>query len=169
MKENSSSYVHVPHKTSNGRRFHVVVVQWTSKKYTKNRDARAELLFWSLNLLLFWSRGRGRGRGRSCLSSLMWGGLQKIFFWPFEPQFGLKIRGGRPALPPGPFPWIRHCFHCIYQLSSVVRLSGFVFHDRGRPCFWNLYTFHVVRVNCFENRPYDPVCVPSLRFPHHST
>ena len=59
------------------RRFHVVVVQWTSKKCTKNRDARAELLFWSLNLLLFWSRRCGRRR--SCLSSLMWGGRQKIF------------------------------------------------------------------------------------------
>ena len=34
-------------------RFHVVVVQWTSKKCTKKRDARAELLFWSLNLLFF--------------------------------------------------------------------------------------------------------------------
>ena len=34
-------------------RFHVVVVQWTSKKCTKKRDARAELLFWSLNLLCF--------------------------------------------------------------------------------------------------------------------
>ena len=32
------------------RRFHVVVVQRTSKKCTKMRDARAELLFWSLNL-----------------------------------------------------------------------------------------------------------------------
>ena len=27
------------------RRFHVVVMQWTSKKCTKKRDARAELLF----------------------------------------------------------------------------------------------------------------------------
>ena len=35
------------------RRFHVVVVQWTSKKCTKKHDARAELLFWSLNLLFF--------------------------------------------------------------------------------------------------------------------
>ena len=31
----------------------VVVVQWTSKKCTKKRDARAELLFWSLNLYCF--------------------------------------------------------------------------------------------------------------------
>ena len=35
------------------RRFHIVVGQWTSKKCAKKRDARAELLFWSLNLLLF--------------------------------------------------------------------------------------------------------------------
>ena len=35
------------------RRFHVVVVQRTSKKCTKKSDARAELLFWSLNLLFF--------------------------------------------------------------------------------------------------------------------
>ena len=35
------------------RRFHVLVVQWTSKKYTKKRDARSELLSWSLNLLFF--------------------------------------------------------------------------------------------------------------------
>ena len=27
------------------RRFHVVVVQWTSKKCTKKRDVRAKLLF----------------------------------------------------------------------------------------------------------------------------
>ena len=49
MKEISSSYVYVLHKT----RFHVVVMKWTSKKCTKKRDARAELLFWSLNLLFF--------------------------------------------------------------------------------------------------------------------
>ena len=35
------------------RSFHVVVVQRTSKKCTKKYDARAELLFWSLNLLFF--------------------------------------------------------------------------------------------------------------------
>ena len=35
------------------RRFHVVVVQWTSMKSSKKRDARAELLFWSLNLFFF--------------------------------------------------------------------------------------------------------------------
>ena len=35
------------------RRLHVIVVQWTSTKCTKKRDACAELLFWSLNLLFF--------------------------------------------------------------------------------------------------------------------
>ena len=35
------------------RGFHVVVVQWTATKCTSKRDARAELLFLSLNLLLF--------------------------------------------------------------------------------------------------------------------
>ena len=34
-------------------RFHVVVVQWTSKKCTNKRNAPAELLFWSLSLLFF--------------------------------------------------------------------------------------------------------------------
>ena len=52
------------------RRFHVVVVQLTSKKCTKKRDAREELLFWSLiKPVVFWSRRCGRRR--SCLSSLM--------------------------------------------------------------------------------------------------
>ena len=35
------------------KRFHVVFVQWTSKKCTKEVDAPAELLFCSLNLLFF--------------------------------------------------------------------------------------------------------------------
>ena len=34
------------------------------------------------------------------------GGLQKKFFQPFRPQFGLKIR--RRGGPPGSLPWIRH-------------------------------------------------------------
>ena len=34
-------------------RFHVVVVQWTSKKCTKKRDARAEQLFCSENQFFF--------------------------------------------------------------------------------------------------------------------
>ena len=54
------------------RRFHVVVVQLTSRKCTKKRDARAKLLFWSLiKPIVFWSRRCGPRRRRSCLSSLM--------------------------------------------------------------------------------------------------
>ena len=49
------------------KRFHVVVVQWTSKKCTKKRNACAELFFWSLNLYCFWSCRCGCRR--SCLSS----------------------------------------------------------------------------------------------------
>ena len=45
------------------RRFHVVVVQWTLKKCTKKGDVRAELLFLSLKLLIFWIRRCGRRRG----------------------------------------------------------------------------------------------------------
>ena len=45
MKGNSSSYVQSSSIKRQIRRFHVVAVQWTSKKCTKKRDARAELLF----------------------------------------------------------------------------------------------------------------------------
>ena len=48
-------------------------------------------------------RGGGHPEGGSS--------LKKKFFWPFGPQFGLKIRAGE-AGPPGPLPWnawIRHC------------------------------------------------------------
>ena len=37
-------------------------------------------------------------------------GSQKKSFWPFSPQFGLKIRGG--PTPPGPLPWIHHYYYC---------------------------------------------------------
>ena len=58
------------------RRVHVVVVQWTSNKCSKKHDACAELLFWSLNLLLFWSRRCGRRR--SCLSYLL---SRNVYLW----------------------------------------------------------------------------------------
>ena len=45
-KENLSKYVHVLHETSHWE-VHVVVVQWTSKKCTKKRNAPAEQLFFS--------------------------------------------------------------------------------------------------------------------------
>ena len=75
------------------RRFHVVVVQWTSKECTKKRDARAELLFWSLNLLFFWSRRCGRRRSCFWLLNFLvrnlpwtqllltyWGDLKQVFY-----------------------------------------------------------------------------------------
>jgi len=46
------------------RRFHVVVVRWTSKKCTKKRDARA------FKPIVFFG-SRRCGRRRSCLSSLL--------------------------------------------------------------------------------------------------
>ena len=44
---------------------------------------------------------RGGGDGHADPERRGGGGLQKIFFWPLGPQFGLKIRG---AAPPGPSP-----------------------------------------------------------------
>ena len=49
-------------------RFHVVVVLWTSKKCTKKRDARAELLFLLIKPIVFWRCRRCR---HNCLSSLL--------------------------------------------------------------------------------------------------
>ena len=75
------------------RRFHVVVVQWTSKESTKKRDERTELLAWSLNLLLFWSRRCGRRRSCFWLLNFLvrnlpwtqllltyWGDLEQVFY-----------------------------------------------------------------------------------------
>ena len=60
-KENSSSYMFTSSTSRQIRRFYVEVVQWTSKKCTKKRDTRAELLLSSLNLLFFWTPRCGRG------------------------------------------------------------------------------------------------------------
>ena len=75
------------------RRFHVVVVQSTSKESTKKRDERTELLAWSLNLLLFWSRRCGRRRSCFWLLNFLvrnlpwtqllltyWGDLEQVFY-----------------------------------------------------------------------------------------
>ena len=45
---------------------------------------------------------------------------KKIFFSPFGPQFGLKIRGGggRGGGSPGPLPWIRHWANSIKNLTG---------------------------------------------------
>ena len=44
---------------------------------------------------------RGGGGGRS----------PRKIFWPFGPQFGVKIRG--ELGPPGPSPWICHCVFTV--------------------------------------------------------
>ena len=49
----------------------------------------------------------GKGRGG--------GGLQKIFFQPLGPQFGLKIRGV-----PGPLPYICHSKYIMLDCSSFT-------------------------------------------------
>ena len=41
--------------------------------------------------------------------------LKKIFFRPFGPQFGIKMRVGAGGGVPGSLPWIRHC--CITKRS----------------------------------------------------
>ena len=101
------------------RRFHVVLVQWTSKKCTKKRDARAELLFWSLNLLLFWScRRRSRS---SCLSSLLRKGEHEY------KTGGNWVREGRRTSffpPPPPFPRSRaYIFACLSFTYASSLLS----------------------------------------------
>ena len=50
---------------------------------------------------------RGKGGGGAVIQTLRSGGAvsKKKFFWPFRPQFGLKIMGAR-----APLPWIRHWF-----------------------------------------------------------
>ena len=49
--------------------------------------------------------GEEGGQSSTHLDKGRGGGLQKILFQPFGPQFGLKIGGG----PPGPLAWILHC------------------------------------------------------------
>ena len=46
-----------------------------------------------------------------------------IFFWPFGPKFGLKIRGAGG----GALPWIRHCNHCFFSLLLLSFSSFFLF------------------------------------------
>ena len=54
-------------KTCIGK-FHMVVLQWTSRKCTKKRDARAMLLFWPWKQLSFERSCCCRLRGSGCLS-----------------------------------------------------------------------------------------------------
>ena len=56
-------------------------------------------------------KGGGGGGGQPDPEIRRGAGLRKCFFRPFDPPFGLKIRGG-PG-PTSPLPWIRHCTHSI--------------------------------------------------------
>ena len=47
-----------------------------------------------------------------------------IFFWPFGPKFGLKIRGAGGG---GCLTWIRHCNHCFFSLLLLSFSSLFLF------------------------------------------
>ena len=55
------------------------------------------------------------------------GGLQKKFFPPFGPQFGLKIRGGPPPLDP-PLPLLQTTTSC----KQPLRYSHFGWSLMGR-------------------------------------
>ena len=50
------------------------------------------------------------------------GGLQKKFFRPLGPQFGLKIRGG-PAPPPldPPFPFLQRTTSCKLDCKYIIK------------------------------------------------
>ena len=58
-----------------------------------------------------------RGRQSSRPLEKRGGGLRNDFFWPFGPQFGLKIRGLRGL------PSIRHCDQHCYSLFRIRAFS----------------------------------------------
>ena len=89
------------------RRFHVVVELWTSKKCTKKRDARVELLFWSLNLLFFflksslWSSSSATTSSSSSSSSSLQLSLSlsiSLFYFLFS---FAKLKNNKNSIPAG--------------------------------------------------------------------
>ena len=52
---------------------------------------------------------------------------KKSFFWPFGPQFGLKIRGGGP---PGPSPGSDTGFNGV-PLSEIILVCEQFLFSRG--------------------------------------
>ena len=114
------------------RKFHVVVVQWTSKKCTEKRDTRAELLFWSLiKPIVFWSRRCGCRRRRSCLSSLM-STINDI----------LAAVSLQTALSPGPFnfPWYLRSYwtHGRLIYCAAIICSSVVMQNMASSPFYLL-------------------------------
>ena len=117
MKENSSSYVYVNRQI---RRFHVVVVQWTSKKCTKRRDAPAELLFWLLNLLFFWSRRCCRRC--SCLSSLLICQKRSLDFPEyFDNEYSSHLTQVKEHGFLQHMFYIVHNEHCVFRVRDATR------------------------------------------------
>ena len=94
----------------------------TAKKCTKKRDARAKLLFWLLNLLLFW-QPRCRGRRRILMSLLC---------FSVGPGTALGIKEEEKSFPSLVHRWARFArrffllFHPIYCLFSPLRLRSLV-------------------------------------------
>ena len=86
-------------------------------------------------VLYIWRGGGGRGKGRRLghPDPEIRGAVLKIFFWPFGPQFGLKIRGGprspAPALDPPQFKASHTCFEVGFFLLISKRTSTGYLHD----------------------------------------
>ena len=75
------------------------------------------------DLQIRWGGGVVLGESHSD-PEIKWGRLKKIFCRPFDgPQFGLKLRGRLG--PPGPLPWVRHCYSRSLYLFFFLFLIFF--------------------------------------------
>ena len=125
-KENSSIYVHVLRKRHIGR-FRVVVVKWTSKKCTKKRHARVELLFWlitAMNLLYFgmyrYLEGRVLRAAFSFPTSLTTITVGQVFLNSLVP-------GSRAVIPAVPSPFYHK--HLYSLVLNAFFLRGSLHHS----------------------------------------
>ena len=77
--------------------------------------------------------GGGKGRRLGHPDPEIRGAVSKFFFWPFGPQFDLKIRGGprspAPALDPPQFKASHTCFEVGFFLLISKRTSTGYLHD----------------------------------------
>ena len=125
-KENSSIYVHVLRKRHIGR-FRVVVVKWTSKKCTKKRHARVQLLFWlitAMNLLYFgmyhYLEGRVLLAAFSFPTSLTTITVGQVFLNSLVP-------GSRAVIPAVPSPFYHK--HLYSLVLNAFFLRGSLHHS----------------------------------------
>ena len=83
-------------------------------------------------VLYIWRGGGGKGRRLGHPDPEIRGAVSN-FFWPFGPQFGLKIRGGprspAPALVPPQFKASHTCFEVGFFLLISKRTSTGYLHD----------------------------------------